>query len=291
MNNVSSSSNVDKSFDNKTVLKNLNMELPKGRVMGLLGKNGAGKTTLIHCALGLLKPTAGEIQLMGELPWNASAATRHRIGFVAQRFDAFHWMKVSTLLEFTGSFYKNWDEQRVKRLLSDWEIGPKEKVATLSEGQKQRLSIIQALGHDPELLVLDEPVASLDPSARRQFIKQLIELNTDVDKTVLFSTHITSDLERVASDIALLKDGRIYYQGELDSLKEKIVRLRIQSQHDLPEVLPILQSLHTKVEGNIAVVTTEEFNSDQLDQLQQELNASITSEQLSLEDIFLEIHR
>ena len=291
MNSVISFSNVEKSFGSKTVLENLNIEIPKGKVMGLLGKNGAGKTTLIQCALGLLKPTVGDIRLLGETPWNASPATRHRVGYVAQSFDAFQWMRVNTLLDFIGSFYKNWDAQRVKQLLDDWEIGPKEKVAMLSEGQKQRLSIIQALGHDPELLILDEPVASLDPSARRQFIKQIIELNMDVDKTILFSTHITSDLERVASEVALLKDGNIYYQGGLDKLKEKVVRIRIQSQRELPAALPISNSLHSKVEGNLAIVTTEEFDEVQLINLQKEFSASVTTERLNLEEIFLELHR
>jgi len=131
------------------------------------------------------------------------------------------WMSVKAILEYTSAFYKIWNKEKVERLLKEWNIDPAAKLRSLSEGEKQKVAIVMAIGHDPELYIFDEPVASLDPVARRDFIKELIDLNLDSGSTMLFSTHITSDLERIAADVALLKDNEIKYTGELSALKEK----------------------------------------------------------------------
>ncbi|KPK90986.1 ABC transporter ATP-binding protein, partial [bacterium SM23_31] len=204
---------VKKCFGANIVLKSVDFSVPEGIITGLVGKNGAGKTTMIKCLLGLLKPDSGEASVFNDPSWNLSVETKQRIGYVPQVMTGFRWMKVKTLLEYTGAFYAHWNTEKVDTLAAEWNLDPNAKINNLSEGERQKLSIIQAMGHEPDLFIFDEPVASLDPAARRDFIKRLIELNSSDNVTMLFSTHIMSDLERVAADIALLKDGIISFTG------------------------------------------------------------------------------
>src|SRR5208337_241154 len=224
---------VSKSFAHKLVLKGVDLTLPAGSVAGLVGKNGAGKTTLLKCALGLQHPQRGDVRILGEPAWELSAAGKERLGYVPQKIDLYPWMKIRQITAYTGaSFYARWNKALVERLLREWELNPEDRVGPLSVGQTQKLAIILALGHEPDLLVLDEPAASLDPVARRQFLETLLDMVGA--RTVLFSTHITSDLERVADRVAVLKDGKIAYSGELDALKDSVKRLRIQAAVPLP---------------------------------------------------------
>lgn len=282
---------LHKSFKRKGVLRGLDLNVPEGAVMGLLGKNGAGKTTLIECLLGLVRPDEGRLSLLGHEPWDMPTEIRQRIGYVPQTSNGFGWMRVGELVRYIGAFYSNWNMNDVRRLLSWYELEESAKVGTLSEGQRQRLAIVQAMGHDPDLLVLDEPVASLDPAARRNFLKELIDFNARPGKTVLFSTHITSDLERSAAQVAILKEGRIAFNGGIDELKERICRLHIQSGQPLPAALPAVRTLRYETQGNTALAVTDGITEHELAQLEQQLAARINLEYLSLEDIFVELNR
>ena len=212
---------IVKSYGTKNVLCGLDLSVPKGSVLGLLGVNGSGKSTLIKCALGLLRLQGGRAMLLGEDSWTLSAEAKMRIGYVPQVINLYPWMKVRHIVEYTSAFYPNWDERQTANLLTQWELPPDDYVKTLSVGQSQRLAITLALGHDPELLLLDEPAASLDPLARRQFLQKIIELAEPGRRTVLFSTHITSDIEHVADRVAIIKEGRIAWHGLLEDLKEQ----------------------------------------------------------------------
>ena len=221
MNHAISLRNVRKQFGNKTVLDGINLDIPAGSIVGLLGTNGSGKTTLLKCALGLLKPQEGTCELLGEPAWNLSANAKRRLGYVPQIISLYPWMKVDELLRYTGSFYSNWNPERVQELRETFNLAAKDRVGKLSVGQLQKLAIISALGNDPDLLILDEPAASLDPIARRQFLQLLVELAEPGRRTVLFSTHITSDLERVADSVAVMQQGKITYFGQMEELKEQ----------------------------------------------------------------------
>jgi ABC-2 type transport system ATP-binding protein len=212
---------VVKSFGEKVVLTGLDLSVRRGSVLGLLGTNGSGKTTLIKCALGLIRPQSGEARLLGEPAWTLSAEAKSRIGYVPQIINLYPWMKVHQLIDYTAAFYPNWNHDLVARLIKDLDIPAEDRVGPLSVGQLQKVAILLALGHDPDLLILDEPAASLDPLARRQFLQLIIDLAEPGKRTVLFSTHITSDLERIADRVAILKSGRIAWHGLLDELKEQ----------------------------------------------------------------------
>jgi len=232
------------SFGAQRVLDGLDWSLPAGRVVGLLGRNGAGKTTLIEALLGLREPAAGEAQLLGQPALALGDDARARIGYVPQRSDLFEWLTADQLLAYFRSFYPRWNTAKVDGLMSRWDIARDKPIGKLSSGQQQRLSIIRALAHEPELLVLDEPVASLDPAARRDFLGELVDQVIDRHTTIVFSTHILSDLERVAVDVAFLSGGRIALHAPLDELLESSVRLggvpgdieRFVAQHQLQAI-------------------------------------------------------
>jgi len=212
-------------FGAQRVLDGLDWTLPTGRVVGLLGRNGAGKTTLIETLLGLREPDAGQALLFGEPSQALPDEVRARIGYVPQRSDLFEWLTPDQLLAYFRSFYPRWNEAKVQGLMARWDIARDKPIGKLSGGQQQRLSIVRALAHEPELLVLDEPVASLDPAGRRDFLGELVDQVVDRRTTVVFSTHILSDLERVAVDVAFLTGSRIALHAPLDELLESSVRL------------------------------------------------------------------
>lgn len=204
------------------VLQGLDWQLLPGQVVGLLGRNGSGKTTLLETLLGLREPDAGRVHLFGQGTQALDDAARARIGYVPQHSDLFEAFTPAQLLAYFRSFYPRWNEAKVEGLMSRWDIRPDQPIRKLSGGQKQRLSIIRALAHEPDLLVLDEPVASLDPAGRRDFLRELVGQVMDRGATVVFSTHILSDLERVAFNIAFLSQGRIALQAPLDELLDQV---------------------------------------------------------------------
>jgi ABC-2 type transport system ATP-binding protein len=216
-------SGVNLSYPHGTdVLRQLDWTLLPGQVVGLLGRNGCGKTTLLETLLGLREPQAGRVELFGQDVARLDDAARARIGYVPQHSDLFESFTPAQLLAYFKSFYPRWNESRVEGLLSRWDIARDKPIRKLSGGQQQRLSIIRALAHEPDLLVLDEPVASLDPVGRRDFLRELVEQVLDRGTTVVFSTHILSDLERVAFNLAFLSEGRIALQAPLDELLEQV---------------------------------------------------------------------
>ncbi|TWU00521.1 ABC transporter ATP-binding protein YtrB [Botrimarina colliarenosi] len=292
-----------KAFDGDAVLKGVDLTVEPGTVLGLLGKNGSGKSTLIKCLLGLLKPTAGEAFVFGEDAWSLSAAAKGRLGYVPQEVVTYPWMRVRQVIAYTGAFYPTWNQRLADDLCRRWNLPLEQRAGVLSVGQLQTLGLVLALGHEPELLVLDEPVASLDPSARREFLRILIEITGDGDdaggrvgesarpRTVLFSTHITSDLERIASRLALLKDGAIAFEGESDALKERVKRIRLTSRNGaLPTGIDIPGAIHTTVEGVLAEATVTDFTPDLPARLAAENNVDVAVVDLNLEEIFVEMH-
>jgi ABC-2 type transport system ATP-binding protein len=281
---------VTRSYGQRAVLKALDLDVPAGSTLGLLGKNGSGKTTLLKCALGLIRPEAGVVEVLGEPAWKLSAAAKMRLGYVPQTPQLYGWMRVRQMLDYTAAFYPRWNHALIARLAADWEIGLDDRCQTLSEGQAQKVAILLALGHEPDLLVLDEPAASLDPVARREFLNMLLSMVADRRRTIVLSTHITSDVERVADRVAILRDGRVAFSGELDALKDQVKRLHVTSAHGLPERFNLPGVLQQRVLGNDALVSTESYSPALKQQLESELDAQVEVQDLNLEDIFVELH-
>jgi ABC-2 type transport system ATP-binding protein len=281
---------VTKRYGGKAVLDAADWSVPAGSVVGLLGKNGAGKTTLLKVALGLIKPDAGAATLLGEPAWSLSADVKSRLGYVPQTVTLYPWMRVRQVIDYTAAFYPRWNMAFVWKLVQDWQLAGDDKVGNLSVGTLQKLAIILALGPEPELLVLDEPAASLDPVARRDFLKALLDIAVNGTRTIVFSTHITSDLERVADHVAILRGGRIAYHGELGELKDAVKRLHVTSSRPLSPAFNVPGAMRLRVEGNEALVSIRGASDEVLDTIRKDYDASVRVEDLNLEDIFLEMH-
>lgn len=218
--------NVFVSYD-EPVLAGVDLTLEPGTVTGLLGRNGSGKTTLMNVALGFVKADRGRANVFDVSAWDSPASVRKRIGFVPQQFDGFGWMKVDACIRFVAGHYGDaWDMDVVTSLKDEWRLRDR-KIDLLSPGDQQKVAILLGIGHRPDLLVLDEPVASLDPAARRRFLRTLMESNANTGQTILLSSHIASDIERVCSRIAILHDGRIVCAAALDEIKERVRTVRV----------------------------------------------------------------
>jgi ABC-2 type transport system ATP-binding protein len=282
-------SGVSKGFSEKPVLSGLDWSVPRGRIVGLVGRNGAGKSTLLQCALGLVAPESGSVRLLGEDPARLSDAIRARIGYVPQDSELFEWLTAQQVLAYFQTFYPRWNQEKVSALLDRWSIPLGVPVSQLSGGEKQRLSIVRALAHDPELLVLDEPVAALDPAGRRDFLRELVERAIEGDTTVVFSTHIFSDLERIAMDLALLKNGRIVLAGALDELADQV--RRVEGPSDLlarTQWNRELMRSQSRDARTTLIVVVDDGSEATLESLARE---GVHIQSLGLEDWFIEATR
>ncbi|WP_313703807.1 ABC transporter ATP-binding protein [Massilia sp.] len=280
------SSSISKHFGSAMVLDKLDWQVMPGQVIGLLGRNGAGKSTLLECLLGLRELDAGSVHIYGEDVARLSDATRARIGYVPQKSDLFEWMTPRQMLGYFQALYPRWNTAKVDALLERWgfdALMQNKPISKLSGGEQQRLSIIRALAHDPELLVLDEPVSALDPVGRRDFLRELIDGVIERGTTVVFSTHILSDLERVALDLAFLRDGKIALQGRLDELLEGA--RRVVGPGALLDGKPLAGELRRQraADGTVSVVT----HGAAADTLRAQPGVRV--EPLSLEDLFIEV--
>ena len=267
-----------------TVLHQLDWQLLPGQVVGLLGRNGAGKTTLLEALLGLREPDVGSVQLFGQDAQALDDAARARIGYVPQQSDLFEAFTPTQLLAYFRSFYPRWNEAKVEGLMSRWEIPREQPIRKLSGGQKQRLSIIRALAHEPDLLVLDEPVASLDPAGRRDFLRELVGDVLDRGATVVFSTHILSDLERVAFNVAFLSQGRIALQAPLDELLEQVRAF----SGSVAEMATLIARLGAQPLKRTPLEAGRERVLARLPALAT-LPAGVTADRVNLDDLFTEL--
>jgi ABC-2 type transport system ATP-binding protein len=281
---------LTKRFGARTILNDVSVTAERGDVIGVLGKNGAGKTTLLEVLLGFSPPSAGSASLFGESSTEMSDAVKARIGFVPQQDELVDFLVGRQHLALTASGYRSWDPALASRLSAEWTVPLDQRIQSMSVGERQKLSLLLALAHRPELLVLDEPVASLDPVARRAFLQQIAEISADNERTVIFSSHIVSDLERIADKVWILKDGALAWCGELDTLRESVVRLHIRSRRELPKPLRIPETVASRVEGAGATVSVMRWQPAQREALARQLDAQIEVENLGLEDIFLEMH-
>ncbi|MGH8219549.1 MAG: ABC transporter ATP-binding protein [Steroidobacteraceae bacterium] len=289
---------LGKTIRRDTILHDVTAYAEPGSVVGIIGKNGAGKTTLMDVLLGFSPATFGSSQLFGHDSFTLPAGIRGRIGFVPQQDELVNMLTGRQHLELTAALHGHWNRALGTRLQGAWDLPMDRAVQKLSGGERQKLSTLLALGHDPELLVLDEPVAALDPISRRQFLKELLDIAANPGRTVLFSTHIVSDLERVADQIWIIRQGTILWAGPLDRLKESVVRLHIKGRLPLPATLPRLlsatpqqlQVLSLRAAGPRATAVVSQWDEAAQSPLREALDVDIEVESLALEDIFIEFH-
>ncbi len=279
---------LEKRYDGQAALAGASLDLAPGSVLGLIGRNGAGKSTLIRALLGLIEPDAGEARLWGRPALQLDDDAKQRLGYVPQQPEALSWLRVGDMLDFVGRFYPRWDQAFVDATLARWSLARNKVLARLSPGERQRVALIRALAPRPELLVLDEPAAALDPVARRELLREIAGRAGESGTTVLFSTHIVSDLERVASHVAFMHGGRILLQVELDTLKERHLRLRVPASaaRQLAGLVPGEIARRRLPDGalSIVIVRAEGAAWPALAGA-----PGVAAEVLSLEDLFVEV--
>jgi ABC-2 type transport system ATP-binding protein len=280
--------NIHKRFGGRRVLDDVSFSIAKGAVMGLVGRNGAGKTTLMRILVGLLMPQSGSALVLDEPALRLSDLAKTRLGYVPQQPEALNWMTVESMLQFVGGFYPRWDSEYMWNSLMRWNIPPSQRLAKLSPGERQRVALIRVLATCPELLILDEPASALDPVARRDFLREIAVRAGESGMTVLFSTHIVSDLERVASHVCFLHEGKLLLDTTMDDLKETHARLSLsrETAATLSARLPGEIARRRRPDGGLSIVLTRKY-------LAPWPSAAVTSgatlEAMSLEDLFIEV--
>lgn len=218
---------LTKVFGQKVAVDSLDLDVPKGSAFGLLGVNGAGKTTSVRMIVGHLRPTVGEVRLLESDPWRHSEADRRRITYVSDNMNLPGWMTAEQAIQFSAPFYPRWNATLAKRLLHEFQLSAVGRYQSLSRGQKRRLCLLLAICQNADVLVLDEPAAGVDVVARHEFLNLILEQVCDGERTVLLSSHLLSDLERVVDRIAILHHGRLHLSGELDSLKTSVRKVHL----------------------------------------------------------------
>lgn len=210
--------NLTKVYDKKkTALNGLNLTLPRGRIIGLLGPNGSGKTTLIKIMNGLLTPTEGEVLVGGEKP---GPVTKSHISYLPERTYLSAGKKVSELISFFEDFYEDFRPERAREMLSSLNIDENAKIKTLSKGTREKVQLILVMSRDADLFVLDEPIAGVDPAARDYIIRTIIT-NYNENATVLLSTHLISDIENILDEVVFLKEGNLVLQATVEEIREQ----------------------------------------------------------------------
>ena len=268
---------LGKRYGRRWALNDCDLQIPSGHVVGLVGPNGAGKTTLLHLAVGLLTPTAGTVTVLGRPP-AVDPAQLARVGFVAQDTPTYARLTVEDHLRFGRQMNPGWDDALARQRIAELDLDLDQTAGSLSGGQRAQLALTLAVAKRPELLILDEPVASLDPLARREFLQRLMEFVADGDVSVVLSSHLVADLERVCDYLIVLVDSRLQVAGEVDDLLASHRRL-VGPRRDpasLPSGQEVIEESHTDRQSTLLVRCDGPV-----------LDPAWTVEELSLEDLVL----
>ena len=209
--------NLNKSFDNKEILKDINLSIQSGKIIGLLGKNGVGKTTLIKLINDLLTPTSGEILIKGQ---KIGIETKKVISYLPERTYLNKQMKVSEVISYFEDFYDNFDSEKAKKLLNDLDLDINQKLAKMSKGMQEKVQLVLVMSRNADLYVLDEPLGGVDP-ATRDYILDTILSNFNENASVIISTHLISDIEKILDEVIFIDKGQIVLKSDADKLRNK----------------------------------------------------------------------
>src|SRR5947209_1834674 len=213
--------NLGRTFGKFEAVKGVDLTVLKGTVFGLLGVNGAGKSTIIKMIVGHLRPTSGQIRVLGRALEEDLIEIRRRVAYVSENRYLYEWMTVAESIKFTRAFHDTWDDRKAADLLKRFSLPPEKKIKQLSRGNRARLCLLLALAYNPELIILDEPTSGLDPIVRRDFIENIVSEISEAGKTVLFSSHIVEEVERVADYVGIINDGEMLLVNSIDERSEE----------------------------------------------------------------------
>ena len=229
---------LTKYYGSRKVVDHLDLRIPKGCVYGLLGRNGAGKSTTLKMLAGMVRPDYGRIELLGEDVETLSPASRARIAYLAEGHPLYTGTTIRQAVAFTTAFYANANRQLVEQILDHFALSPKAKIGRLSKGQRAQVSLALALAPDPELLILDDPTLGLDTNVRRDFLESMIQIIQRRGRTILFSSHVLGDVERVADRVGVMIDGVLRVDCPAEHFKSSVRKVVVEFGREPPEMPP-----------------------------------------------------
>jgi ABC-2 type transport system ATP-binding protein len=283
---------LTKRFGRSVAVNNLSLTVPRGSTFGLLGPNGAGKSTTIKMLMGMLSITAGKALVLGVDVQDDPVQVKQRVGYVPEIHNIYRWMRVREVIGFCKSCFPTWNDKLCREMLTLFGLDPAKKVKHLSKGMQVKLSLLTAVSHEPELLLLDEPLSGLDPIAREEFLDGVLRTICDRGQTVLISSHMLDDVRRLADTIGILNNGRLIVQGNVDQLLTSTKRICATLRDGAkPAQIPD-GVVWQRVEGREWTITVRDFSPEKVRQVQSLAgveNARVVD--LGLEDLFKDFIR
>jgi ABC-2 type transport system ATP-binding protein len=277
-----------KRFGSRTAVADLSLEVPRGAVLGLLGQNGAGKSTTIKTLLNLHRPTSGRLAVLGLDSVRQSIELRRRVGYLPEEPSYYKWMTVDEAVRFNAAFFPQWDKALADDLLKKLELPRDRRLRELSRGMQAKVGLVIALAPRPEVLILDDPTSGLDAVVRREFLEAMIANVQAEGGTVLFSTHLLHEMERVADEVAILHHGRLLLRDSLENLKAATKKLRVVYPDRVPERIELPGLLRVVRNTHQALITVGGYDGRVAEQLRAAGAESVEALDLSLEEIFVE---
>lgn len=278
---------VSKWFGKIKALDSVNLEVTAGGIIGLVGSNGAGKSTLLRHIIGLYLPDEGMCTTFGVEAKKLGPKELARLGYVHQEGELLDWMNVGQLIRYVSAYYETWNKDLEIRYVHDFDLNLKDRVGTLSPGQRQKLAILLAIGFEPELLILDEPASALDPLARRQFLNLMLEMIQKENRTILISSHILSDIEKIIDHIVIMDKGKIVKDCGLDTLQEEYCRVTLTALSGLlPQVLPFRDVVDCKRNGSQASLVLRNADAAAVIKQAEQIACRAEIRRLDLEELY-----
>jgi ABC-2 type transport system ATP-binding protein len=282
---------LTKHYRDRRVVDSLTLRVPQGSVYGLLGRNGAGKSTAIKMLMGMVHADSGRSELLGEDSTTLSNATRARIAYLAEGHPLYGWMTVDDAVRFTQAFYPRWNHTLVEQILDHFELSGRQKIRRLSRGQQAQVSLALAVAPDPELLILDDPTLGLDTVVRRDFLESLIQIIQRQGRTILFSSHILGDVERVADRIGIMVGGVLRVDCRTETFRESIRKLILEFAGHPPDAPSIPGLVSWRQAGTNLELVLVGYDDSQREAVEALAPISIEVLDLNLEDAFIEYTR
>jgi ABC-2 type transport system ATP-binding protein len=282
---------LTKYYDRRPVVNNLELRVPQGSVYGLLGRNGTGKTTTIKMLLGMVHPDFGRSELLGEDSFHLRPETRSKIAYLAEGHPLYRWMSIGQAVRFARAFYPRWNDALLEQILDHFGLSTRARIKRLSGGERAQVSLALAVASDPELLILDDPTLGLDTVVRRDFLESLIQIIQRRGRTILFSSHILGDVERVADRIGILVDGILRVDCPTEHFKESLRKVVLEFPQ-APPAFPACQGLVSNRQVGHKLEAIIVGFSDEHRRLAESLKPrSVEIIELNLEDAFIEYTR
>jgi len=281
-------SNVSKMLGDKKALNNINLDIEKGSIFGVIGENGAGKTTLIKCMLGIYKQDEGEIKVDGK-PVFENTLVKGKIGYVASEIQYYSSFKVKELVKFYTLTYSTFSYERFKELNKIFKIPENKRIRELSKGMKMRVSLMLNLSIYPEILILDEPTSGLDPIIKRKLINILLEEVSERNTTIFIASHHLDDLERICDSVAIIENGQIKYTNNIEDMKKYIKKLQVlfKDENKIEEIKAWDEIMTVENVGRINYLITNNYSNELQENLIKSGAEFVEEIDLSLEDMFI----